>query len=512
MEDRFNQRKAGYKKTVTVDDARRRREDEAVAIRKQQREEALAKRRNLAPEADSEASTLPAELVAQMPQALVGIRSEDPTAQLQGTQCVRRLLAASADQLQPIADVVAAGLVPRFMEFLNLPRPELQFEAAWILTNVASGASEHTAAVVAAGGIQVFVALLQTHNEAVKEQAVWALGNIAGESADFRDRVLQHGALESVLTVLRECEKPGVIRHATWTLSNLCRGSPPPPMEAARPALGAFANLLHSADASILSDSCWALASITAIGVDSIAMVIQAGVCRKLVELLAHPEVSVQIPALRTVGSIVGGDDSQTQVIIQCGVMTNLMRLLTHPTKSVKKEAIWTLSNIAAGTRDQIQEVINSGMLPAMLSVMVRADFDIQKECVWTLFNVACSGKPMQVEYLVYIGSIPPLCDLLSMHDTTTVSVALQAIGEILKIGRVKQVEAGLMDNPWCTLVEQAGGLAKIEALQEDSSEDIFRHAANILDQYFNIRMADSNEVPMTFAAQAPAQGFNFGA
>jgi hypothetical protein len=117
----------------------------------------------------------------------------------------------------------------------------------------------------------------------------------------------------------------------------------------------------------------------------------------------SHPSPSVLIPALRTVGNIVTGDDLQTQVIwhspqsygifewvLSKGVSSSLnqeqflfvllsgdttklllllfqfiinnqalpclLGLLTHNhKKSIKKEACWTISNITAGNKDQIQ-------------------------------------------------------------------------------------------------------------------------------------------------------------
>ena len=62
------------------------------------------------------------------------------------------------------------------------------------------------------------------------------------------------------------------------------------------------------------------------------------------------------VPALRTVGNIVTGDDNQTQIIINCSALPCLLNLLTtSPKKSIKKEACWTISNITAGTKPQIQ-------------------------------------------------------------------------------------------------------------------------------------------------------------
>jgi importin subunit alpha-6/7 len=43
-------------------------------------------------------------------------------------------------------------------------------------------------------------------------------------------------------------------------------------------------------------------------------------------------------------------------------------------------------------------------------------------------------GKSDQIKYLVQQGCIPPLCELLTVHDAKIVTVALEGLENILKV------------------------------------------------------------------------------
>lgn len=506
-------RKKDFKKGVDPDEARRRRTETNIQIRKNKKEDRLNQRRRTALAGENatvpQAPQQPAPQVVS-PQIIMeckkNVFSDDPTLQLKATQQFRRIL--SIERCPPIQQVIEAGVVPMFVNFLKRnDHPGLQFEAAWALTNIASGTSDHTRVVIEAGAVPIFVQLLMSPNEDVREQAAWALGNVAGDSVQCRDLVLSLGTLNALLHVSEsfgESSRLSTVRNATWTLSNLCRGKPAPAFELVKPALPLLSRLIFSNDMEIVTDACWALSYISDGPNDRIQAVLNAGVAPRLVELLTSPTPSVQTPALRTVGNIVTGDDTQTQFIINLNAIPALLWLLDHQKKNIRKEACWTISNITAGTSDQIQAVINAGVIPKLIEILKTSEFDIQKEAAWGISNATSGGTPDQIIYIVQQGALEPLCHLLSVSDSKIVTVALEGIENILKVGQLTAVNGS---NQMAVLLANINGIPLIEELQNHENHNVYQRAIKIIENYFQGEEVEDDAI----APAAQDNVFQFG-
>ena len=501
-------RRAAVKTGISAEGGRGRRKEAVSSIRKNKRVENLRKRRGrpaTAPSGVSDSGAIgdvlvTAAAVSELPALCVTLQgNHDRGAQHIAAEKIRRMLSKEKDP--PAKPVIDSGALPWLTAVLLAhDAPKLQLEAAWALTNVAS--TQYTGAVVDCGAVLPLTKLLRSADADLREQCIWCLGNIAGDSAALRDRVLAvPGTVASLQANLHAAATASLLRNATWTASNFCRGTPSAPLSAIAPLFPDLITLAASTDCEVRSDALWALSYASNGGADAVASLIGAGAVPRLIDgiLAARGNASVLTPTLRTLGNAVTGSDEQTQVVVDNGGVSALCTVMRHEKKAIRKEAMWALSNIAAGTPAQIAALLSlPGIVDEVKRIVVEDAPGVASEAIWTLSNLCTGGSAAVVAHLVQCEVVEVLCAQLheqNRRHAKTVEATLDALIALLgKHGAApgNGSAKAAHEEAITVRIEECGGIELIELLQEHSEESIYLKAIEMIEKFFGEESDDS--------------------
>ncbi|CAM9855041.1 unnamed protein product [Ectocarpus sp. 6 AP-2014] len=331
--------------------------------------------------------------------------------------------------------------VPNLVQLVqHEDNPALQFESVKVLATISRSQPN---VVVNNGAIPVFLRLFANANDNIREEAasVRALGYIAEDSPRSRDLVLHQGSLDPLLQLLMDRPKLTILRNATWMLSNLCRGKPPPRFEQVRPALPALARLLHSVDEEVLRNTCTALRRVCISRWNKnstqpskhlrVQAVIEAGVCQRLVRLIRHDSpTTVKIKSLRAISTIASSSDRHKQELVNSNVLPRLRDLLSSSHQTLREKTCQVICRITTGSKEQTQAVIEAGIILAVIHILPSTRNLLVGSHIQTMFSRAIVvGRPEEM-----MEWIPPLLDLLGIGNFQNIPLALWVFKQIAKV------------------------------------------------------------------------------
>lgn len=383
----------------------------------------------------------------------------------------------------PIDAVIEMGLVPKLVEYLDVfVSPAIQMEAAWALTNICSGSSEQSLYVIKEGAVAKFVNLLKSPNACVSDQCVWALGNIAGDGFESRDIIIDLNVVDILISILDKNIRIKYQRNIVWLMLNLCRGKPSPSIQQIEKLLPILVDFILHEDSSIVSDACWALATIADDGQYRAQLVLEQIDIEALIDLFSNENTKIVSAALRCVGNILTGNDLQVAILLSYNIVNKLSVLFDHKDPNILKEVTWAISNIAAGNEKQIQKLLDNGIFEKLVIVLTNGDTKSQFEASWAIVNASKGGTTEQVQKMIEkYKIIEPFCELLRTNDPKLMTVILDGIANIFVVyARVQDTIT------FCDMLERFKIVNTIKLLQEHVDDEIHQLSFQIIDSYFS--------------------------
>lgn len=282
-----------------------------------------------------------------------------------------------------------------------------------------------------------------------------------------------------------------------------CRRSSPsssPDAQVRKSAISLAAILDINKDEQVLKDACLGLCQLFGEGIqnDRIQAILEANVVPKLVALLRPSKsrsvpISVQSAALQVLGNVACGDDRQTQVVIDSNALPCLRALLSSADRGIRKEVCWIVSNITESSH-QVQDVLDADILPPLLKLLDNQDAACREDATWVLFNLSSNRDPSQIAYLAEKNGVRALCNLLTCSKeldvlwkgcSTVAAVALKGLRNILISGQIASASDPSGYNKMASLVAEAHGVERIEALTTHVSLDVRTRARLLLERMF---------------------------
>eukprot|EP00484_Ammonia_sp_Unknown_P021992 CAMPEP_0197034330 /NCGR_PEP_ID=MMETSP1384-20130603/12477_1 /TAXON_ID=29189 /ORGANISM="Ammonia sp." /LENGTH=654 /DNA_ID=CAMNT_0042464245 /DNA_START=99 /DNA_END=2063 /DNA_ORIENTATION=- len=587
---------------LNADDSRRRRQNNSLSLRKQDREKKLQKKRqrilersspnsgredsvsllsngntNQSSSSSHQAPTERVPTIQQLPKLVEGVYHTSIAAQFECVKGIRILL--SQPDKPPIKQVIDVGVVPRLIQLSrDCEHAALQYESLWALLNIASGPAECTAHIIRNNSHNVFIDLLRSSRYyEIREQSMWALGNISGDGKELKDLLLRNGILGNMLFICQsgfdaQCvtnfnNVPYVTRApllqflsllgtASWTLSNLCRASPPPTLQHLELIIQCLMCLMkqalhyksvleeknvaqlpgdlrgvleHEAQRfansvdEILGNIAWAASYLTGfefdeekLGYDGMQHLItrmgQDGLIEQFVSLMDYGNANVRHSCNRVIGNILTGSDENTKKCLNLGILQKYYNVLAlyhcssdgNGNNREKKEICWALSNITAGPIEDKLLVLQHKLYPMLIGYLQSAPYEVGKEALWALSNATTDQDKRIIAPLIELGIIKAICCFLQQRTTAQnahsrlnhkiVMVALECIENILAVGH-QHLALG-EPNQFAAAFEEEGCIDFLEELQADeqTADDIYEKCVELIKKYFDGEQNDNDD------------------
>ncbi|CAG9315249.1 unnamed protein product [Blepharisma stoltei] len=517
ISERIEERKRNYQKGIDLSELKRKRDDDAVELRRKHRLANIHKKRAVCVDGNQIVSDYNKENLKEfefptnfVPTELAMHENRLISAEIAPMDRFSILLAIINSQnrenlqealvllgkLLPFADLAVFNMIfqqeicSKLIKFLSEREKEIRSAAAWCMINLSSGPNFIVKSLLDGNLLHALTRALRDNelNEFL-HYCIWIVGNLAGESLKVRDEAIKAGVLGYLANFILQNSEINEKHLSTiiWTITNLCKGVPYPPDHVFKESFRIIPIALkHNID-DILSNCCYILSYISSAGVEYVDMIFNSGILPIIILLVNRENYKIQIPALRVLGNIFSSEiNLHTQTLLNLGVLDSLFKLLDSSKRGIRKESLWCFSNIMGGTDDQINCVLDHQEVWKISNALVDTDMEIQKEALWVIGNASESKNKKTV--LRLSGILPQLIRVLQNKEAGVLKLALKILEKMLTAGKdcfssMKYFGVNEIGIKFFEL----GGLDVLEDLQFHKNSRIYEMVVKIMAEFYGV-------------------------
>jgi len=365
---------------------------------------------------------------------------------------------------------------------------DLNYEIAWILTNIAAGTSEQTLAVYRSHGLQQLLAKITTPiSLRLVDQILWAVANIIGDGPSMRQAALDLGVIKIIQTIVfnPEVREPAIAHNISWMISNILRYSKERiPDDVLKTVFQILQEMLKNFpdDKSVIFDIIWSFQySLAYPGGNE--LIIQHGFHRFIIKHVQSSERKIHKTALKTITSMTNSPDEIIQCLLDCDLIDILADYFLKMPEDQKSEVLLALSNIALCTEAQRRLLTKHHIFSHILNNLPTFSEKIQSEASFIFAHLLQSRnvefiKELFIEFPMLLEQF--LHSIKERHsDPNLITRNLDALANLLDMAEVINVDISY-------LVEAQNVLDSIEELQHHPQPEVYQKAYEIIERYFS--------------------------
>ena len=474
LDSKFQKRGKQFSVVFDQEDLQSKRVDQQAELRRAKRSNEAFKKRKLKEFEiewiDIEKSPNQRYSIEELDDLINSLINTNKRIVLMGIYGIRKLLSQSMDF--PIENIMNSKAVSYIIQCLYFQDcPQIQYEAAWALTNMCTSSHDHIRTIIEKGCLKGLGHMMSSTISEVKEQAIWAIGNISADSAEYRNLIVENSLLVPLVNIVLNSQINSLTKQGCWTLSNICRAKPTPSHDIMKPVLPALAKgvFLHQEMREVLSDILWGLCCLTEARHNAIDDLVDSDILPLIVSFAQSKNFAIILPAIKILGNVIGGTDKQADIVIKVGGIIPLVHMLKVQYTPIKREAVWALSNLCAGSMSQLKEIFKY------------ESFEVQKEIAWSFSNII-SNDIDYIDELIDSGLINVVVLFFDNKDSSIVLASLMMADKIFEHFFIEREGLG----KFLQKFEEIDGFKALESLQKSKNPKIYAKAIKIIEKYFD--------------------------